>query len=72
MLDRYRDVVMANDAARRFLNWFFDLDALRRPHNLLRIMFCAEAMRPFVRDWDEVARALIGRVHREATAQVLA
>ncbi len=71
VLDRYWDVVMANDAARRFLNRFFDLDALPRPRNLLRIMFGAEAMRPFVRDWADVARALIGRVHREATAQVL-
>ncbi len=71
VLDRSWDVVIANDAARRFLGQFFDLDALPKPRNLLRIMFGADAMRPFVHQWEAVADALIGRVHREATGGVL-
>ena len=70
VLDRAWDVVLANDAARRFLNRFFDLDALPRPRNLLRIMLGTHAMRPFIHEWDTVAEALIGRVHREAVGGV--
>ncbi len=71
VLDRGWNVVIANDAARHFLERFMHLEAHPTPRNMLRLMFDPGAMRPFIHDWDTVAQALIDRVFREATGQVL-
>jgi transcriptional regulator with XRE-family HTH domain len=66
VMDRYWNVVMTNEAAPRFFNCFIDMSARREPRNLLHLLFDPEGMRPFVVDWESLARSLIQRVYREA------
>jgi transcriptional regulator with XRE-family HTH domain len=69
VMNRQWDVVRSNEAATRFFGWL--LGAVDEPPNVLRMMFHPERLRPWVANWDEVAPALIRRVHREALAGVL-
>lgn len=71
VMDRYWNVVMTNEAAPRFFGAFVDLSARRGPRNVLHLIFDPDGMRPFVRDWDAVAGALLERVRREAVGRVL-
>jgi hypothetical protein len=41
----------------------------RTRNNVLRLIFHAEGLRPHVTNWDEVAPALLQRVHREAVGR---
>jgi transcriptional regulator with XRE-family HTH domain len=66
VMDRYWNVLMANDAAPRFFNCFIDMSARKGPRNLLHLLFDPDGMRPFVVDWEDMARSLIQRVYREA------
>ena len=66
VMDRYWNVVMANDAAPRFFNCFIDMSARKGPRNLLHLLFDPDGLRPFVVDWENMARSLIQRVYREA------
>ena len=70
VLDRYWNVLLANDAARDFFNLFFDLNAHAKPRNILRLMFDPQAMRPHIDDWETVAQALVARARRETTNQI--
>jgi transcriptional regulator with XRE-family HTH domain len=70
VLDRYWNVVRTNEAAPRFFGSFIDLDAHPKPRNLLHLMFDPAGMRPFIADWEQVAAALLGRVHRECLGHV--
>ena len=38
---------------------------------MLHLMFDPQGMRPFVADWDNVARSLLQRVHRESVGHVV-
>lgn len=71
VMDRYWNVFMRNDAAPRFFNAFFDLDARPEPRNMLHLMFDPAAMRPFLVNWEEASRSLIQRLHREAVGHTL-
>jgi transcriptional regulator with XRE-family HTH domain len=71
VLDRYWNVLMTNDAAPALFNCFVDLDARASPRNLLHLMFDPEGMRPFVANWPETARGLLGRISREALGHVI-
>ena len=71
VMDRHWNVLMVNEAAPRFFGQFVDLGRFPRPRNLLRLMFSAEGLRPFVEDWDAVAASLFQRIHREAVGGVL-
>jgi transcriptional regulator with XRE-family HTH domain len=66
LMDRYWTVLQTNTAAPRFFNSFVDLSARPQPRNLLHLMFDPAGMRPFVANWEEVARTLIQRVYRES------
>jgi transcriptional regulator with XRE-family HTH domain len=70
-MDRYWNVLTTNDAAPRFFNRFVDLDARPKPRNLLRLMFDPAGMRPFIANWDETAKGLLARVHREAVGRTI-
>jgi hypothetical protein len=70
VMDRYWNVLMSNDSAPRFFNSFIDMNARKGPRNLLRLMFDPQGMRPFVQDWETLARSLIQRVHRESVGRV--
>jgi transcriptional regulator with XRE-family HTH domain len=71
VMDRYWNVLQANDAASRFFNGFIDMKARQGPRNLLHLMFDPAGMRPFIANWENVARSLIERVHREAVGRFL-
>jgi transcriptional regulator with XRE-family HTH domain len=71
VLDRYWNIVRANEAAPQFFGSFVNLEKRPKPRNLLDLMFDPAAMRPFVEDWEKVAAGLLQRVRREAVGQVL-
>ena len=71
VMDRHWNVLMTNDAAPRFFNCFIDMAARKGPRNMLHLMFDPQGMRPFVDDWDSVARSLLQRVYRESVGRVI-
>lgn len=70
VMDRYWNVLLTNDAAPRFFNCFVDLPKRPSPRNMLHLMFDPTGMRPFVANWEALAKTLIQRVHREAVGHV--
>jgi transcriptional regulator with XRE-family HTH domain len=71
VMDRHWNVLMTNDAAPRLFNCFVDMAARPSPRNLLHLMFDPGGMRPFIANWSETARGLLGRVYREALGHVI-
>ncbi|PMQ04371.1 hypothetical protein DyAD56_15325 [Dyella sp. AD56] len=71
VMDRYWNVLATNASSPHFFGLFIDMAARTKPRNMLHLMFDPEGMRPFVVDWDTVARSLIQRVHRELIGGVL-
>ena len=60
------DVVRSNRAATAVFRAFVaDPAALTTPINMFSLVFDPALMRPFIVDWDAVARQMIARVHRE-------
>jgi transcriptional regulator with XRE-family HTH domain len=66
VMDRYWNVLSANDFAPRLFGRFINMAARRRPRNLLHLIFDPEGMRPFIANWEEVARGLFDRISRES------
>ncbi|HMF68502.1 MAG TPA: helix-turn-helix transcriptional regulator [Phyllobacterium sp.] len=71
VMDRYWNVVMTNEATRRFFNCFIDLSKRPEPRNLLHLMFDPTGMRPFITDWVQTAKSLLARVVRESVGRVM-
>jgi transcriptional regulator with XRE-family HTH domain len=71
VMDRYWNVLLTNDAAPRFFNCFIDMSARPAPRNMLHLMFDPKGMRPFIADWEALAKTLIQRVHREAVGRIV-
>jgi transcriptional regulator with XRE-family HTH domain len=71
VMDRHWNMLMTNDAAPRLFNCFIDMAARPSPRNLLHLMFDPGGMRPFVANWPETVRGLLGRVYREALGRVI-
>jgi transcriptional regulator with XRE-family HTH domain len=74
VLDRHWNTVLRNGAAERFLSLLGDPDEVwarvdpSGAKNALR-MTCSQAgLRPFIRNWDQVAADLLVRVQREVVA----
>ena len=74
VFDRHWDIVMVNAAYIRFTSLLFGsshnsaapLRVISPPRpNLLHMLFNPAGWRPFIANWDVVARSLISRVHRE-------
>ncbi len=66
VVDRYWNMLMSNGAASRALQAFSDAALwAQRPVNLLRLVFDPRGMRQFIVNWDDVARHLVRRAHRE-------
>jgi hypothetical protein len=59
-------VVTTNSAAGAFFAWLLGDRELDEPANVIRLMFDPDGLRPFLRNWEDIAEALIRRVHREA------
>ena len=70
VMDRHWDILMANAAATAMFAWLLGRERSERPANVLRLMFDPHGLRPFVANWDQVAEALVQRVHREAIGGV--
>ncbi|HEY4089962.1 MAG TPA: helix-turn-helix transcriptional regulator [Luteibacter sp.] len=66
VMDRYWNVVMANDAFRAMLGSFIDLERYPKPRNILQMVFDPQGLRPFVVDWERSSASLLQRVRREA------
>ncbi len=71
VMDRHWNILLANDAASRLFGTFIDLAAEPEPMNVLKLIFDPAKVRPFVVNWEEVAEALIRRVHRETVVGVV-
>jgi transcriptional regulator with XRE-family HTH domain len=71
VMDRYWNVVLANDATLRFFNAFVDMALRPKPRNLLHLMFDPKGLRPFVANWQETAKSLLARVFRESVGRVI-
>jgi transcriptional regulator with XRE-family HTH domain len=70
VMNRRWDILQTNQAAKRFFSFLLDggearADSSVRP-NVLRLMFDPAGLRPHVTNWEDVAAALLQRVHREA------
>jgi MmyB-like transcription regulator ligand binding domain len=57
---------MTNECAPRFFNCFIDMTARKGPRNMLHLMFDPKGMRPFIANWQDVAKSLFERVYRES------
>ena len=71
VLDRYWNVMRTNKAAPRFFGSFVDLEARKKPRNLLDLMLDPSGIRPFVEEWETVAAGLLQRVYRECVGHTL-
>ena len=71
VMDRYWNVLMTNGAAPRFFNCFIDMSARPSPRNMLHLIFDPQGMRPFIANWQSLARAMIQRVYRETVGHVV-
>ncbi len=71
VMDRTWNVLMTNDAVTRFFDCFIDMAARKAPRNLLHLMFDPDGMRPFLADWEALAKSLLERVHREAVGRTV-
>jgi hypothetical protein len=70
-MDRYWNVLTTNEAAPRFFSSFIDMEARTTPRNMLHLMFDPDGMRPFIANWEDVARSLFQRVYRESVGRVI-
>lgn len=67
VVNRRYEVLLANDAALRLVGAFLPPEALAEPPlNLVRLTLSPTGLRPFIDNWDAVARSLLHRLHREA------
>jgi transcriptional regulator with XRE-family HTH domain len=71
VMDRYWNIFMANDAAPRFFNSFNPEVTHKGPRNMLHLMFDPARMRPFIANWDSVAKSLFERVYRESVGRIV-
>jgi len=71
VMDRYWNVLMMNECAPRFFNCFIDVAAREGPQNILHLLFDPKGMRPFVVNWEDVAKSLFERVYRESVGRVV-
>jgi hypothetical protein len=71
VMDRYWNVLLTNDAAPRFFNCFIDMSKRPTPRNMLHLMFDPQGMRPFIANWESLAKSLIQRVYREAVGHTV-
>lgn len=71
VMDRYWNVLLTNSAAPRFFNCFIDMSARPAPRNMLHLIFDPHGMRPFIANWQSLAKAMIQRVYRETVGHIV-
>lgn len=76
VVDRYWNLLRANQGATRLLNTFIDPDQLQTLFcvdgkiNLMRVTFDPQGLRPFIANWEVCVGHLLQRVHREANSSL--
>ena len=70
VMNRSWDILATNEAASAFFGFLLGGRATG-PANVLRMMLRPDAVKPFVTNWEEVAEALVQRVHQESIGGVL-
>ncbi len=76
MIDRYWNLLLANNGATKLLNTFIDPDKLQDLFcidgkiNLMHFTFDPQGLRPFIVNWEELAGHLLQRVYREANSSI--
>jgi len=71
VMDRYWNILLANDDTPRFFGCFIDMSLHPKPRNMLHLIFDPNGMRPFVANWAKTAQSLIQRVNRESVGRVI-
>jgi transcriptional regulator with XRE-family HTH domain len=71
VMDRYWNVLMANEAAPRFFDSFTPEATHKTPRNILHLMFDPHRLRPFIANWESVGKSLFERVYRESVGRLL-
>lgn len=70
VMNRRYDVLRANHAAMAMLTRVVaDPTALGEPPNAMRLLFDPRLARPYLEDWERIARALLSRLHREVLSR---
>ena len=76
VIDRYWNLLLTNQGSARLLSTFIDPDKLQSLFciegkiNLMRVVFDHQGLRPFIVNWEEVARHLLQRTYREANSSI--
>ena len=67
VLDRYWNILLANEGTVRFMDLFVDPNdtAALGPANALRLICHPQALRPYIVNWEATAAALIQWLHRD-------
>jgi hypothetical protein len=66
LVDRHRNMVLANQPALGLLPQLVSPAALQPPVNMMRLLFRPDGVRRDVVNWQELAGTLVQRLHREA------
>lgn len=70
VMNRRYDVLRANHAAMAMLTRVVaEPAALGAPPNAMRLLFDPRLARPYLEDWERIARALLSRLHREVLSR---
>jgi transcriptional regulator with XRE-family HTH domain len=76
VIDRYWNLLLTNQGSARLLNTFIDPNKLQALFcvegkiNLMRVVFDPKGLRPFIANWEEVARHLLQRTYCEANSSI--
>lgn len=66
VVNRRYDVIDANRTGQWILSTFTaELERFARPYNLALLLIRPQGMRPYLENWDEVARKVLGRLRRD-------
>ena len=71
VMDRYWNILQANDSARRFFSTLLADATGDPPKNVLRLMLHPDWLKPYVTNWPAVASGLLKRVRSEAVCGVV-
>lgn len=71
VMDRYWNILQANEAANRFFRFLLDGKVGDGDANVVRLMFDPSAVRPWVANWEEVAASLLVRIRHESIGGII-
>ncbi len=68
VVDRYMNIIMANQSSERRLGLFFDAKQLwgDGPRNIVKMFLSPDGLKPRIEDWEKVAQWVMEQVYRQA------